>query len=71
MAYLIGPKKVEWTPIAVKRDEQQRDVVEQQARRAEQHDQDFGGLHDAHDARLVASNRRVARQAPTAGRRAG
>ena len=53
------------------RDEQQRDVVEQQAGRAEQHDEDFGGLHDADDPRLVGRSRRVARRARKAGRRAG
>jgi phosphatidylglycerophosphate synthase len=37
------------------RGEQQRDVVQQQPGRAEDHDQDLGGLHDPDDARLVVS----------------
>ena len=38
------------------RGEQQRDVVEQQAGRADDHDQDLGGLHDPDDLRLVAAS---------------
>jgi hypothetical protein len=35
------------------RRQQKRNVVEQKARGAEDHDGDFGGLHDPDDPRLV------------------
>ena len=51
---MIGPKKVEWTPIAHSASSSSGMLCEQQAGGADDHDEDLGGLDDADDARLVA-----------------
>ena len=60
---MIGPKKVEWTPIANSASSSSGIATlcdhdplpgHQQPGRADQHDRDLAGLDDADDPRLVA-----------------